>query len=150
LPYGACRICLVEIKGRRGYAPSCSTFVEEGIEVVTESPALAALRRGVLELILAEHPNACLICTEKTSCDEFKSTIRKTGEVTGCVQCPVNGRCELQRVVDMVGVERVPTRPAAAKARSCAPTPSSTGTTACASCAAVACGSAGKCGGPRF
>jgi len=108
LPYGACRICLVEIKGRRGYAPSCSTFVEEGIEVVTESPALAALRRGVLELILAEHPNACLICTEKTSCDEFKSTIRKTGEVTGCVQCPVNGRCELQRVVDMVGVERVP------------------------------------------
>ncbi len=108
LPYGACRICLVEIKGRPGYAPSCSTFVEEGIEVVTESPALAALRRGVLELILAEHPNACLICTEKTSCDEFKSTIRKTGEVTGCVHCPVNGRCDLQRVVDMVGVERVP------------------------------------------
>jgi predicted molibdopterin-dependent oxidoreductase YjgC len=108
LPYGACRICLVEIKGRRGYAPACSTSAEEGMEIVTESPALAKLRRGVLELILAEHPNACLICTEKKSCDEYKSTIRKTGEVTGCVHCPVNGRCELQRVVEMVGVERVP------------------------------------------
>ena len=108
LPYGACRICLVEIKGRRGYAPACSTYAEEGMDVITESPALAALRRGVLELILAEHPNACLICTEKKLCDEYKSTIRKTGEVTGCVHCPVNGRCELQRVVEMVGVERVP------------------------------------------
>ena len=108
LPYGACRICLVEIKGRRGYAPACSTYAEEGMEVITESPALASLRRGVLELILSEHPNACLICTEKKSCDEYKSTIRKTGEVTGCVHCPVNGRCELQRVVEMVGVERVP------------------------------------------
>ncbi|MGD0781936.1 MAG: 2Fe-2S iron-sulfur cluster-binding protein, partial [Candidatus Aminicenantales bacterium] len=108
LPYGACRLCLVEIKGRRGFAPACSTFAEDGLEVITESPALAALRRGVLELILAEHPNACLICTEKKSCDESKSTIRKTGEVTGCIHCPVDGRCELQRVVAMVGVERVP------------------------------------------
>ncbi len=108
LPYGACRICLVEIKGRRGYSPACSTFAEDGMEVITESPALAVLRRGVLELILAEHPNACLICSEKKSCDEYKSTIRKTGEVTGCVHCPVNGRCELQRVVEMVGIERVP------------------------------------------
>lgn len=108
LPYGACRICLVEIKGRRGFAPACSTPFEEGMEVITESPALAALRRGILELILAEHPSSCLVCTEKTSCDDFKSTIRKTGEVTGCVHCPANGRCELQRVVDMVGLERVP------------------------------------------
>jgi formate dehydrogenase (NADP+) alpha subunit len=107
-PSGACRLCLVEIKGRRGFSPACSTFVEEGIEVVTASPSLGALRRGILELILSEHPNACLICTEKSSCDEYKSTIRKTGEVTGCVHCPVNGRCELQRVAEMVGLESVP------------------------------------------
>lgn len=107
-PYGACRMCLVEVKGRRGYVPACSTMAEDGMEVTTATPDLRALRRGILELILAEHPHACLICAEKTSCDDFKSTIRKTGEVTGCVLCPANGRCELQRVVESVGLDRVP------------------------------------------
>jgi NADH dehydrogenase/NADH:ubiquinone oxidoreductase subunit G len=106
-PYAACRLCLVEVKGRRGYVPACSTMAEEGLEVRTATPELAVLRRGILELILAEHPNACLICAEKKSCDEYKSTIRKTGEVTGCVLCPVNGRCRLQQVVEAIGVERV-------------------------------------------
>jgi NADH dehydrogenase/NADH:ubiquinone oxidoreductase subunit G len=107
-PYAACRLCLVEVKGRRGYVPACSTRAEEGLEVVTATPELQALRRGILELILAEHPHACLICAEKASCDDYKSTIRKTGEVTGCVLCPANGRCELQRVVEALGLERVP------------------------------------------
>jgi formate dehydrogenase alpha subunit len=106
-PFAACRICLVEVKGRRGYVPACHTTAEEGLEVRTATPEIKALRRQILELILAEHPNACLICAEKASCDEYKSTIRKTGEVTGCVLCPANGRCELQRVVEAVGVERV-------------------------------------------
>ncbi|MBN2266020.1 MAG: molybdopterin-dependent oxidoreductase, partial [Candidatus Aminicenantes bacterium] len=80
----------------------------EGMEVATATPDLQALRRGILELILAEHPHACLICAEKPSCDEYKSTIRKTGEVTGCVLCPANGRCELQKVVEAVGLSLVP------------------------------------------
>ena len=106
-PFAACRICLVEIKGRNGYVPACSTPAEDGLEVATATPALVDLRRRILELILAEHPNACLICAEKNSCDEFKSTLHKTGEVNGCVFCPANGRCELQRVVEAVAVERV-------------------------------------------
>ena len=106
-PFAGCRICLVEVKGRKGYVPACSTPAEDGQEVLTGTPEIASLRRGILELILAEHPNACLICAEKSSCDDFKSTIRKTGEVTGCVLCPVNHRCRLQRVVEAVGVERV-------------------------------------------
>jgi NADH dehydrogenase/NADH:ubiquinone oxidoreductase subunit G len=107
-PYAACRLCLVEVKGRRGYAPACSTAAEDGMEVATSTPDLQGLRRGILELILAEHPHACLICAEKPSCDDYKSTIRKTGEVTGCVLCPANGRCELQRVVEAVGLSLVP------------------------------------------
>jgi NADH dehydrogenase/NADH:ubiquinone oxidoreductase subunit G len=107
-PYGACRLCLVEVKGRRGYVPACSTKAEDGMEVATATPDLQALRRGILELILAEHPHACLICSEKPSCDDYKSTIRKTGEVTGCVLCPANGHCELQRVVEAVGLSLVP------------------------------------------
>ncbi|HSA94441.1 MAG TPA: molybdopterin-dependent oxidoreductase [Acidobacteriota bacterium] len=106
-PYAACRLCLVEVKGRRGYAPACSTAAEDGLEVTTATPDLQTLRRGILELILAEHPHACLICAEKPACDDYKSTIRKTGEVTGCVLCPANGRCELQRVVEAVGLNLV-------------------------------------------
>jgi predicted molibdopterin-dependent oxidoreductase YjgC len=106
-PFTGCRLCLVEVKGRRGYVPACSTIAEEGLEVRTATPELVALRRQILELILAEHPNACLICAEKLSCDDHKSTIRKTGEVTGCVLCPANGRCQLQRVVEAIGLDRV-------------------------------------------
>jgi predicted molibdopterin-dependent oxidoreductase YjgC len=107
-PFTACRICLVSVQGRRGSIPACATAVEEGMTVVTDSAELRSLRRGVLELLLAEHPNACLVCAEKASCTERKSTIRKVGEVTGCVLCPSDGRCELQRVVEHVGLDRIP------------------------------------------
>ncbi len=107
IPYGGCRLCLVEIKGKRGYLPACSTPVEEGLEVTTETSRLRALRRQTLELILSEHPHACLICSEKKDCEEYKSTIRKVGEVTGCVLCAENGRCELQDLVAEIEVERV-------------------------------------------
>jgi formate dehydrogenase alpha subunit len=106
-PFAGCRICLVEIAGRRDFAPACATPAEEGLVVFTRTPAVLALRKKILELILASHPYACLVCAEKTTCDDLKSTIRKVGEVTGCVLCPVNGDCELQRVVDEVGLERV-------------------------------------------
>ena len=106
-PFAACRLCLVEIAGRKGYAPACSTPAEDGLEVSTATPGLEDARRQTLELILAEHPSSCLICAEKNSCDETKATLHKTGEVNGCVFCPANGRCDLQRVVDAVGVERV-------------------------------------------
>lgn len=106
-PFGGCRLCLVEVKGRRGYPPACSTWVGEGMEVVTDTPELRAMRRQILELILSEHPHACLICSEKKNCDDHKSTIRKVGEVTGCVLCPQNGRCELQEVVEALEVDQV-------------------------------------------
>jgi predicted molibdopterin-dependent oxidoreductase YjgC len=106
-PFAACRLCLVEISGRNAYAPACSTPAEDGLEVSTATPGLVEVRRRTLELILAEHPNACLICAEKNSCDEFKATLHKTGEINGCVFCPVNGRCDLQSVVEAVGVERI-------------------------------------------
>ncbi|MBE0461211.1 MAG: molybdopterin-dependent oxidoreductase [Candidatus Aminicenantes bacterium] len=106
-PYGACRLCIVEIKGRKGYFPSCSIFPEEGMNIKTDSPKLKRLRRNILELILLEHPNACLICGEKENCDEYKSTIRKVSEVTGCVLCPSNGTCELQEVVNALNLKSI-------------------------------------------
>jgi len=106
-PYGGCRLCLVEIKGRRGFVPACCTYVEEGLEIQSDTPELERHRRLTLELILSEHPHACLICSEKKNCDDYKSTIRKVGEVTGCVLCPNNGHCDLQEVVEAVKIDRV-------------------------------------------
>lgn len=104
-PYAGCRMCLVEVKGKRGFVPACSSYAEEGLEVMTTTPELQSLRRNILALILSEHPSACLICAEKDKCDDLKSTIRKVGEVTGCVLCGENGRCRLQDVVRAVGLD---------------------------------------------
>jgi len=106
-PFAGCRVCLVEVSGRRDFAPACATPAAEGQIVRTRTPEITALRKKILEFILAQHPYACLVCPEKRSCDDLKSTIRKTGEVTGCVLCPNNGGCELQKVVEDVGLERV-------------------------------------------
>lgn len=107
VPFSGCRMCIVQVKGEKGYLPACSTLIREGIEVLTQTPLIQKLRKQILELILTEHPNACLICTEKVNCDELKSTIRKVGEVTGCVLCTNNGRCELQEIVGEVKLDKV-------------------------------------------
>jgi formate dehydrogenase alpha subunit len=107
-PFGACRLCLVEVKGRRGFPPSCCTEAEEGLEVLTQTPHLQAIRREILELILSEHPFACLICSEKANCQDKKATIRKVSEVTGCILCSNDNRCELQDAVKAMGLEKVP------------------------------------------
>src|SRR6266849_4074813 len=62
-PFGSCRLCLVEVHGQRGYPASCTTPVRAGMKVRTESPALARLRRGVMELYISDHPLDCLTCS---------------------------------------------------------------------------------------
>ncbi len=104
-PTSGCRLCLIEVEGRKDLAPACATILGEGMAVVTDSPRIRAVRRGVLALILSEHPNACLVCAEKKDCDEAKASIRKTSEVTGCVLCPRNGRCDLQSTVESIGLD---------------------------------------------
>ncbi len=54
--FGSCRLCLVEIEGRKGYPASCTTQVAAGMKIKTESAALTKLRRGVMELYLSDHP----------------------------------------------------------------------------------------------
>lgn len=107
VPFTGCRLCIVEVEGRKDFPPSCGTYVEEGMEIRTKSPLVQKMRRQILELILSEHPNACLICSEKENCDEYKSTIRKVGEVTGCVLCSNNRQCELQDVVEDLKIDKV-------------------------------------------
>ncbi len=80
--FGSCRVCLVEIEGRRGYPSSCTTPVETGMSVTTQSGQLAKIRRGVMELYISDHPLDCLTC-------------------------PTNGDCELQSTAGEVGLRDV-------------------------------------------
>ena len=68
-PFGSCRLCLVEIEGRRGYPASCTTHVAEGIKVHTQTPKLADIRRGVMELYISDHPLDCLTCATNGDCE---------------------------------------------------------------------------------
>jgi formate dehydrogenase major subunit len=81
-PFGSCRLCLVEIEGRKGYPASCTTPVEEGMKVRTQTEALAKLRRNVMELYISDHPLDCLTCS-------------------------ANGDCELQDMAGAVGLREV-------------------------------------------
>jgi formate dehydrogenase major subunit len=80
--FGSCRVCLVEIEGRKGYPASCTTPVENGMKVKTQTPKLADIRRGMMELYISDHPLDCLTC-------------------------PTNGNCELQDVAGLVGLREV-------------------------------------------
>lgn len=80
--FGSCRLCLVEIEGRKGYPASCTTPVAAGMAVRTQTPKLAGLRRNVMELYISDHPLDCLTC-------------------------PTNGHCELQDMAGSVGLRDV-------------------------------------------
>src|SRR6266536_1322019 len=54
--FGSCRLCLVEIEGRKGYPASCTTTVAPGMKIRTQSQKLTSLRKGVMELYLSDHP----------------------------------------------------------------------------------------------
>ena len=64
-----CRICVVEVQGRRNLAPSCATNCENGMVVKTHSTRVLNARRTVMEFILSDHPKECLICPKSGSCD---------------------------------------------------------------------------------
>jgi formate dehydrogenase major subunit len=67
--FGSCRLCLIEIEGRRGTPASCTTPVEPGMVVHTQTPQLAKLRKGVMELYISDHPLDCLTCGANGDCE---------------------------------------------------------------------------------
>ena len=81
-PFGSCRMCLVEVEGRKGFPASCTTPVEAGMKIRTQTETLATLRRNVMELYISDHPLDCLTCS-------------------------ANGDCELQDVAGSVGLRDV-------------------------------------------
>jgi bidirectional [NiFe] hydrogenase diaphorase subunit len=65
---GACRLCLVEVKGSNRLLPACVTLVEEGMEVTTHSPRLEKYRHMILELLFAERNHICSVCVANNMC----------------------------------------------------------------------------------
>ncbi len=80
---GGCRVCVVEVEGRRNLAPACATEVSEGMVIKTNSMRVLNARRTVLELILSDHPFDCLVCAK-------------------------SGNCELQSLAHRMGVREIP------------------------------------------
>jgi formate dehydrogenase major subunit len=67
--FGSCRLCLIEIEGRKGTPASCTTPAEAGMIVRTKTPRLERLRRGVMELYISDHPLDCLTCSANNDCE---------------------------------------------------------------------------------
>ncbi len=67
--FGSCRLCVVEIEGRRGTPASCTTPVAEGMVVRTQTPKVQKLRKGVMELYISDHPLDCLTCAANGDCE---------------------------------------------------------------------------------
>jgi NADP-reducing hydrogenase subunit HndD len=79
---GGCRICVVEVEGRKNLPPACATNCEEGMRVRTNSVRVLNARKTVMELILSDHPSDCLIC-------------------------PKNGKCDLQLMAQNLGIREI-------------------------------------------
>jgi len=107
VPYGGCRLCIVEVDGMKGLPTSCTTPAADGMVVSTDTPAIQELRRNILELILSEHPYFCLTCERREHCEQFRGHVQKTRMVVGCHTCPENGRCELQKLADYIGIDEI-------------------------------------------
>jgi len=67
-PAGACRLCSVQIEGRPNFAAACTTQVAEGMVVHTESDEIVDARRLILDLLLSDHPQHCLVCEQAGAC----------------------------------------------------------------------------------
>jgi NADP-reducing hydrogenase subunit HndD len=68
-PVGACRLCVVEVEGSRTLVGSCHTPIAEGMVINTHSPKVIATRRVLVELMLASHPDSCLVCDAANCCE---------------------------------------------------------------------------------
>lgn len=77
-PVGACRMCLVEIKGTPKLLPACVTKAAEGMEVTTNSPRLQEYRRTIVELLFAERNHVCSVCVSNNNC-ELQNLARSVG-----------------------------------------------------------------------
>ncbi|HEY3078850.1 MAG TPA: molybdopterin-dependent oxidoreductase [Chloroflexota bacterium] len=101
-PFAGCRMCLVEVERMRGLETACTIAARDGMVVRTNTALARQHQRGVLEVLLSDHPDRCLNCPRMERCGPFVVCQRDDIVSDRCVTCPRNKNCELQRVVDFV------------------------------------------------
>jgi predicted molibdopterin-dependent oxidoreductase YjgC len=104
-PFGACRMCVVEVENARGTPASCTTPVAEGMVVWTKTDKIQDARKGIMELVVSEHPHGCLTCHRIELCGPQDICLRHVGVTDRCVSCPKNERCELKDTTQYIGME---------------------------------------------
>jgi predicted molibdopterin-dependent oxidoreductase YjgC len=101
-PYAGCRTCLVEIEGARGLQLSCTSRVNEGMVVTTNSAQVLDARQAVLSIINANHSDRCLTCHRRVHCQPGDICLRDDTVTHRCLTCAKNYRCELQTTNEML------------------------------------------------
>jgi formate dehydrogenase beta subunit len=99
--WNGCGLCLVEIAGMDEPVRACVTWARDGMEISPHTERVKELRRRNLAAILAEHPHACLTCAEREGCTRDPCSLNVPVEER-C--CPLLGQCQLQKVVDYIGL----------------------------------------------
>ncbi|UCD74162.1 MAG: (2Fe-2S)-binding protein, partial [Phycisphaerales bacterium] len=97
--YGACRLCIVQIEGMRGFPTSCTTPAAEGMVVTTCNSEIDQLRSEIMELMMSGHPNACLVCNHREECEKYRPRVTKGGRATRCGVCSNRDGCVVRSMV---------------------------------------------------
>lgn len=106
-PFAACRMCVVGAERRAregmqrvaGFPASCTLPVEDGLVVRNDAQDVHEVRRAVMEMLIAEHPNGCLTCHRVELCGPTDICLRHVSVNDRCVSCPKNERCEFKDTV---------------------------------------------------
>jgi predicted molibdopterin-dependent oxidoreductase YjgC len=101
-PYAGCRTCLVEIEGARGLQLSCTSRVNDGMVVRTDTAQVLDARQAVLSIINANHSDRCLTCHRRVHCQPGDICLRDDTVTHRCLTCAKNYRCELQTTNEML------------------------------------------------
>ncbi len=104
-PFAACRMCVVSVEGGRGYPAACTLPVAEGMRINSEAEDVGELRRSVMQMLIAEHPNGCLTCHRVDICGPSDVCLRHVSVNDRCITCPKNERCEFKDTVRYLGME---------------------------------------------
>jgi len=107
-PYGACRACLVEVEmpnGRKMTVASCTTPAGDSMKVESDNDSVNDLRKGVVELLMSEHPHGCLTCHRIELCGPQDICQRHVAVTDRCTICPKNERCELKDTARFVQLD---------------------------------------------
>ena len=103
-PYAGCRTCLVDIEGPPGLQLACTSLVQDGMTVRTDTDEVQEARRAVLSVLISNHSDRCLTCHRREHCHPGDICLRDDVVTHRCLTCSKNYRCELQATCEMVGM----------------------------------------------